>query len=256
MARWGSGVIGNSSRGSNIQGAAQGIYAESSVQMAPIGTLRELEDGRRFRYGQAAGTIPAGRLVAQDFSLSAVTENNDIATAAAVGATEVILTDATDLGSATKDQYEGGYLHISDDGGEGHTYRIKGNSAASSNAVTFTLYDGLVVALTTTSDTAITGNPWKELVSATAAGDMVVSGVSMVAVTDNYYAWFQTSGVATVLADGTCNVGDLLTLSDGVAGAVQTMDQGTGHEAVAGSCLFTNNETDDTPHVGILLNLF
>ena len=47
MARW-TGVVGNSSIGTNsaIQGVAQGLYEESSVQMGPLGSKREMEDGR------------------------------------------------------------------------------------------------------------------------------------------------------------------------------------------------------------------
>ena len=128
-------------------GSPQGIYEESSTQEYPIGTKREFEDGRVFRYASFGAATAAGVLVSQDVSATAVIEIENVATAAAVGATEVILTDSGTLGSATANQYAGAYLHTVDDAGEGYTYRIKSNTAASSNAVTFTLYDGLVVAV-------------------------------------------------------------------------------------------------------------
>ena len=252
MARWGTGAIGNSSRGSKIQGVPQSIYAQSSVQMAPIGVGMELEDGRKFRYGQAAGTITAGKLVAPSVAATSVVEIDAGPTATfAAGVTEVILDDSA-LASKAADQYAGGTLHITDDAGEGHGYRIKGNTASSTNSITFTLYDGLVVAIGTGTDVAITGSLYKELVEATAATDCLVAGVSMCAVTDNYYAWFQTTGVATVLSDGTPTFGDQLTLSDdgSISGAVQIQDAYT--EQTVGFATFSS---DDTGYIGVVLNI-
>ena len=230
----------------------QGIHEESSTQKHSIGEKLELADGRCFRYGYFAAATAAGLLVSQDVSAGCVVETDDIATAAAIGATSVILTDAGTLGSATANQYAGGYLHITDDAGEGYTYRIKSNTAASSNAVTFTLYDPLVVALTTASDVAITGNMYNNLLGATAATDTLVSGVTTRVMQASYYGWVQTKGVSTVLADIPVGItfGDQLTLSDGVAGAVQLQDAYT--EQTVGYSLYTG---DDTGHVGVMLNI-
>ena len=85
-------------------GSPQGIYEESSTQEYPIGTKREFEDGRVFRYGSFAGATAAGVLVSQDLSATAVVEVDNKATAAAIGATEGILTDSGTLGSATANQ--------------------------------------------------------------------------------------------------------------------------------------------------------
>ena len=115
-------------------GSPQGIYEESSTQEYPIGTKREFEDGRVFRYASFGAATAAGVLVSQDVSATAVVEIENVATAAAVGATEVILTDSGTLGSATANQYAGAYLHTVDDAGEGYTYRIKSNTAASKSS--------------------------------------------------------------------------------------------------------------------------
>jgi len=244
-------IVGSGHIQGPSDGVGQGLYEESSVQLGRVGALRELNDGRRFRYAYFASATNAGLLVSQDVSATAVIEVDDKATAAAIGATQVILTDAGTLGSATADQYAGGYLHTTDDAGEGYTYRIMGNTAASSNAVTFSLYDSLVIALTTASDVAITGSLWYNVHGATAGTDYLASGVTNRVMQANYYGWVQTTGVCTVLADNAdstilaaCDV----TLSDGVAGAVQIKDAQT--EPLIGQALFA---PDNTGHVGVRL---
>jgi hypothetical protein len=139
-------------------------------------------------------------------------------------------------------------LHITDDAGEGHQYRIKSNTAADSNAVTFTLYDPVAVALTTASDVAVTGSLWYNVVAATAGTDYIMAGVTPISFTANYYGWFQTAGVATILSDTAIAIGDNLTLSDGVAGAVQLKDAET--EPLVGFACFA---PDDGGHVGVVL---
>ena len=229
-------------------GVSQGLYEESSTQQGDVGAMRELADGRRFRYAYFASATAAGLLVSQDVSATAVVETDNIATAADAGATKVTLTDSGTLGSATADQYAGGYLHTTDDAGEGYTYRIRGNTAASSNAVDFTLYDGLVIAVTTATDVAITGSLYGNVHGATAGTDYIISGVTTRVMQAEYYGWVQTTGVCTILADGSIAIGDNLTLSDGVAGAVQLKDAET--EPLVGQALFA---PDNTGHVRVRL---
>ena len=229
-------------------GTKQGIYEESSTPKHAIGEKVELADGRCFRYVYTAAAINPGLLVSQDVSATAIVESDGKLTAASAGATEVTYTDSGTVGSATADQYAGGYLHITDDAGEGHQYRIKSNTAASSNAVTFTLYDGLVVAVTTDTDVGVTGGLYYNVVGATAGTDGIIAGVTTRGLTSNYYGWVQTAGIATVLADGSIAIGDNLTLSDGVAGAVQLKDAET--EPLVGFATFA---PDNTGHVGVAI---
>ena len=241
-------IIQNGSVNAPSDGVKQGLFEESSTQQGNVGAERRLEDGRAFRYAYFAAAANPGLLVSTDISATSVVEIDGKCTAASAGATEVTITDSTTLGSATADQYAGGYLHITDDAGEGHQYRIRGNTAASSNAVDFTLYDGIIVALTSASDVAITGYPYNNVRGATAGTDYIMSGVTVMSVTANYYAWVQTRGVATVLSDGAVAIGANLTLSDGVAGAVQLKDAET--EPLVGFALFAS---DDTGHIGVKL---
>ena len=202
----------------------QGIFEESSTPKHPLGEKVELSDGRVFRYASIAATTAAGDIVSQDVSATAVVEKENGMTAAAVGATEVIITDSSTLGSATANQYAGGYLHTIDDAGEGYTYRIKSNTAASSNAVTFTLYDAVQVAITTATDAAITGNLYGKVRPALGSADYIAAGVAPRAFTADYYGWVQTRGIATVRVDAGVAIGLPLMLSDATAGQAEAAD--------------------------------
>jgi len=238
-------------------GPKQGIYEVSTTQNASLGSKLIFDDGRVFAYSKANGTAAAGVLVAPDQSVQSVVEVDGACTAAAIGATTVIVDNAA-LSGVVANQYAGALLQITDDAGEGHQYKIKSNTAASTNAVTFTLYDGLVVALTTASDVAIVGALSNEVVIATAATDYAPVGVTPVAVVDGNYFWRQVDGTALILQDGVVAAGDQLSLSDGVDGAVQVLGGGgtaaadilaEGHVGIA---LYAG---DDTGHVGVKLSL-
>lgn len=252
-----NGMSNYESKNGRMGGVNQGLYEQSSVQNFPIGYKRVFDDGREYRYGYFAAAVNRGVLVGPDRSSNCVVEIDNKATAAAIGATSVILTDAGTLSAVTADQFAGGYLHTTDDTGEGYQYRIKSNTAASSNAVTFTLYDPLVIAIDTTTDVAITGCQFDELIIASTT-DTLVTGVSVINMTANYYGWVQVAGIATVLSDGVIPDGAPVTLSDGVNGAVQQLGGGPAAvgdlitEQFVGTACFAS---DDTGHVGVKLCL-
>ena len=240
-------IINNGNVNAPSDGVKQGLFVESSTQKGNVGAERRLEDGRAFRYAYFAAATSRRLLVSTDVSATSVVEVDGKCTVASIGDTSVTITDSTTLGSATADQYAGAYLHITGGTGNGYQYRIRGNTAASSNAVDFELYDGLLVALSTSSDIAITGYPYNSVRGATAT-DYIVSGVSVMNVTANYYAWVQTRGIASILSDGALAIGANLTLSDGVEGAVQLKDAET--EPLVGFACFAS---DDGGHVGVKL---
>ena len=228
----------------------QGIFEESSTPKHPLGEKVELSDGRVFRYASIAATTAAGDIVSQDVSATALVEKENGMTAAAVGATEVIITDSSTLGSATANQYAGGYLHTIDDAGEGYTYRIKSNTAASSNAVTFTLYDAVQVAITTATDAAITGNLYGKVRPALGSADYIAAGVAPRAFTADYYGWVQTRGIATVRVDAAVAIGLPLMLSDGTAGQAEAADN---THPLIGFATFAQDTTNGS--VGVALQL-
>ena len=233
--------------------AGQGIYSESSTPKFAMGEKLEFADGRCFRYGYTAAAVNSGLLVSHDLSETSLVESDDIVIVAsgdyspAAGSSKVQIT----LASISANDYSGALLQITDDAGEGIQYRIKSNSATgatTSGKVDIELYDPLKVALTTSSDIAIVGSLWYKVRGATAATDYVVSGVTPIAFTANYYGWLQTAGIATILADGTIAIGDNLTLSDGVAGAIQLKDAET--EPLIGYACYA---PDTTGHCGVVL---
>ena len=238
--------------------ADQGIYEQSSTPNHAIGEKIELGDGRCFRYGYTAAAVNAAELVSNDISAgNHLVETDNIVIAAsgdyspAAGSKKLQIT----LASKSKNDFQGGYLQIANDGGdgtgEGHTYRIKSSSATgptTSGKVDIELFDAIKVALTTASDIAIVGNPWYNLIAATSATDYIVSGVSPIAFSANYYGWFQTAGVALVASDGALAIGVNLTLSDSDAGHVQLKDAET--EPLVGYSLYAS---DDNGHVGVML---
>ncbi len=228
----------------------QGIFEESSTPKHPLGEKVELADGRVFRYASFAAATGAGLLVSQDISATAIVESDGKLTAASAGATDVIYTDSGTVGSATANQYAGGYLHTTDDAGEGYNYRIKSNTAASSNAITFTLFDSLQVAVTTATDVAVTGNLYNKVRAALGTADYIVSGVTPISFTSDYYGWVQTRGIATVLTDGSdIGIGVPTMLSDATAGAVEVADNS--HPLVG----FITHAADDTGYMGVALQL-
>ena len=199
----------------------------------------ELADGRVFRYGYTGAAIKAGLLVAPDVSATSLASSDNIVIAAsgdyspAAGSSKLQIT----LASTTANQYAGGYLQINndlDDGkGEGIQYRILSNSATgatTSGKVDIELYDPLKVALDTASDIFIQGGQYNQLITATTT-DILVAGVAPIAFTANYYGWFQTSGIATVLMETNGSavpaIGDNVTLGDGTGGACQLKDAET-----------------------------
>jgi hypothetical protein len=234
---FGTNRIGGTGIGSND---GQGIYTESSTPKYALGEKLELADGRVFRYGYTGAAVKAGLLVAPDVSATSLASSDNIVIAAsgdyspAAGSSKLQIT----LASITANQYAGGLLQINndlDDGkGEGIQYRIKSNSATgatTSGKVDIELYDPIKVALDTASDIFIQGNQYNQLITATTT-DILVAGVSPIAFTANYYGWFQTAGIATVLMEQNGSsavpaIGDNLTLGDGTGGACQLKDAET-----------------------------
>lgn len=231
--------IGGTGLGYRGKDRNAGLYDESSTPQFNLGDKMELADGRCFRYCYFDAAVTVGKMVAPDMSTAAAVELSDKTISnGGAGSSVVTITGngsagpPADFEGVSANQYSGSYLHVTDGAGEGFTYRIKSNGAASSDAVEFTLYDPIVTALATgASDVAISPGLFKNvhITDATqgAVVDYIPTGVTVTGVTAQYYAWVQTKGVATVLADGTVTLANRLTLSDGTNGAVQLKDAET-----------------------------
>jgi len=222
----------------------QGIFEVSTVQNYPLGHKMEFEDGSVFRYAYFSTGCGPGKVAAQDVSLTNLASIDgkfvDSAGSAkdtyAVGDKVIFVRDSTVFASDTDvaNNYAGGYFGITDDTGEGHTYRIKESSIGDLDEVQglikFTLYDGLAAALDSQTSCGLVGHPYKNLTIAVANTDSPVKGVTRVDVAAAEYAWIQTRGVVYCLCDeavGTVAINSPAVVSDGVNGALTVLGQGT-----------------------------
>ncbi len=217
------------------------IYRLDSAPKYAVGFRISRQDGNIYRYSQYGAATNRGVLVAMDDS-AAVVNNTDNA-----------LLDPTDAGTSgdgaigsrfiqvkgqaqTRDQYAGGYLSTSNDTGEGYTYRIKGNTGATTatgapatGQYRMELYDKLQVAIDSTTDVAIVGNLWSDLKIAVSGSDAAVAGVSVATATASLpYAFTQTWGICTCLTSANVvAVGGICVLSDLTSGAIGAFGGGS-----------------------------
>ena len=244
------------------------IFRQDTTPKFPVGFRVTLAGGREYRYSHFGADTNRGLLVSQDLSESSVVDTDNVMIAPA-SATEP--TDGTinsrfiqlTLASITAGQFAGGTLHTTDDTGEGFTYFILGNTATGdpvSGDIRLSLGDPLQVAIDATTDFGILGSLYANVEASTAATDIAVAGVSVntMDVSAAAYGFVQTKGAATILQDGAIVIGGIVSLSDGVAGAVHALGGGgvaVGDlisEPLVGYCAIAG---DDTGHGSFVINL-
>jgi hypothetical protein len=250
-------IVGNGYRitGGRPDSGPVNLYVNEAVQTQPVGALLERADGARFRYVKSGAAVNRGLIVAPDFSETGIVDTDNALVAAGSGFNAVdnvkVRISSTDVSSIAKDEWAGGYLHTTDDTGEGYVYRIMGNTATAANVTDVFLYDKIQVALDTTTDIEVTPLPWWKVVAAVAGTDALpLGGVTMATLTSAYYGWVQTRGVGTVLCDLAVSINSVLTLSDGVAGAAQVQDAYT--EPIIGYSL---HASDDQGHGAVFITI-
>lgn len=239
------------------------IYDMKSTPLFTVGTKVAFSDGRVYRYAHLGADTDTGLIVAADASESSALSDTMVVVASAssvkttdslTGSNYVEVTQA----SVTVNQFAGGYLRAIDGAGEGYAYRIRSNTVTGDPAtgtVRYKLYDELQKALTASSTVAITGDAYANLEAATTTTDENIVGVTVANfdVSEAAYGWVQTRGVGTVLNDGTgglSTIGDMVTLSDSVAGAYQVADAWT--EPVIGVAL---DAVATGAHGGVMLRI-
>lgn len=246
-------------------GATGGSFNKFDLHATPkyaLGFKVEQADGSIYRYSHFGAATNRGILVSQDISETSVvdTDNAVIAPASAVavtdetqkpgalGSTYVQLT----LASVTANQFRGGKFVTTDDTGEGYTYDILANTATDTPAtgdIRLKLAQPLQVALDTTTDISIMGNPYSDLEAATSTDEFPV-GVSCSTTTSALpYAWVQTKGTVGVLQNGTVTQGDILVVSAS-GGAAETQTAYT--QPIIGFC---TDPGDTTGHMIAHINL-
>lgn len=206
-----------------------GIYEESVgtgsevKNIGKIGTVRRVGQ-RTFVFSKAGGTgLTQGKLCIQATPVAAHQNVAVVDELSIVGSNFVTVTLGATL--ATLNQYEDGYLVVSDADGEGTAYKIKSNPAADVSAtLKLTLYDNIHEALVATSEVCLIPNPYNGVVISITDQADVPAGVPINGITADYYFWLQTGGICSVLSDETVAQGKTLTIGSSVAGAVEMLD--------------------------------
>ena len=261
-------IVSGSSGGTDTAALSSTELKYRGLNINQVGQVEIKLGPRKFVLGRAAANTAVGPalLVSADFSANCIAEfDNPTVSGGTAGSQSLTLTSAS-LSAVTKDQFINGFLNTTDDAGEGFMYAIKSNTVASTNAVTFSLYDPIAVAMTTaTTDFSIIGNPYDHLVNATAATDNNVIGVCVADVNADgsgiyQYCWVQTAGPALIVADAAVAIakGDILTLSSNHAGNVMQLGESddTAEDLAAESLIgYAMDTPDDTGHCPVWLQL-
>lgn len=193
---------------SNIVIAPAEIFSNSSTQATDLGALATTGDGRYFRYVKAGATsLVPGKLYQGPANSNA---NWAVAgglglQAAATGAASVTVTASITLAA---NDLQGGLMSVAVTPGEGYTYKVKSNTAVSgATGAIVALEDPLATNVTVASRVVFYPNPYNGIVvcGTTITGPVV--GVAVNAVTNAYFGWVQTRGMASVLMGGTAAPG-------------------------------------------------
>lgn len=200
------------------------VYESSSLKKFELGALGFAYGGNKaFRYGRnnastasVAGNVQTSAAIVANHANIAVAEAsavNDLTVKVTLGAT-----------AATKDLYAEGEMCVNDADGEGISYRIRGNAAiALSTAGYIYLEEPVQVALTTSSEVTLYQNPWDRFVIG-ADQSLQTVGVANKIIAVDYYAWLQTRGLCSVLADETIAVGKAVVIGSSLDGSVEGID--------------------------------
>ena len=196
----------------------------TTAQKQKLGTRMQIAD-REFVYSQAGEAITTGKLV-MGMDGTAAHQVDLAVSAGSAGATTVTLSGSL---TVTKNQYKDGWLIFNNVGEEGHTYRVKSNTAVSSATgcvITLDEEDGLSTAITTSQQVGLYENPYKD-VEAHDANDVdhAPLGWTCVDIASGSYGWLCVKGFTSALVDGTPAAGVPLIASNGADGAVEVYDE-------------------------------
>lgn len=190
------------------------VYQTTTDKRGRLGSVAVLPDGRRYVYVEMGGTVAVeGRLFQAPVpSTNFINENPTVA--AVLGATTVTMDVAA---TPTLDQFAEGYLV---DETNGHTYSVRGNTAADPTVVTLENPDGLLEDLAVADVVSLFQNPCKDVIIHPSPPTTNLVGVAPSAIAADRFGWLQTWGVTGVLVQGTLVVGDKCIASATVDGAV------------------------------------
>jgi len=198
----------------------QSLFEESSVQKHRLGTIRELDDGRKFAYALAGGTLSAG-LLTQGAVYDAYGTEIAVQAAASVGDKHIMITYGAGA-TATANYYRDGFIaSVKVAVYPGPMYKVRGHVAMTSGAtVRVELYDAIREALTTSCLVSLIRNPQAGVINAVASTPTsFLTGVPPIDVTSGYYFWNQVKGMCVIALAGADIVG-LPCVASGTSGSV------------------------------------
>lgn len=177
----------------------QGLYEVSSVKKERLGTLRVLDDGRAFVYAKAGANISAGLFCAA--AITTPVHEDTVTVAHPAGTKRVVVTAS----GVTANQFEDGYLIVTEGTGAGEMYKIKANTAtggAGTGKIYVYLYEGLATAWDTSdTDVDLYPNPYNGVIPNPTDAQQLPVGVAVRSVSSGYYFWLQVAGFAPVKID-------------------------------------------------------
>ena len=185
-----------------------------------LGAEYTAPDGRKYRYALFGAAGIAGELYQGPAEVAG--NESRLVAVTVVGATSVTTVDTV---TVTANQYAGGWLVATAEGGtgNGYAYRIKSHPAAAAAVCTFTLEEPLRVAFSALTQIDLVLNPYNGVIVNVAASTAAPVGWAVSVVTAGNYGWLQTWGPGVVLNDATAALGvnDGISSSNGVDGAVE-----------------------------------
>lgn len=198
-----------------IEDANQGV-------VGVLGSRIETLDGRIYRAAfSGTSALVAGNLLQAPAINS---KSIDMATAvSAINTFSVAVTLASSTAAA--DEFADGFLIVNDLVGEGIAYRVGGNAASVSTALTVTLTEPLKVALDTTTQCSLI-NTFRAVIQsvATTLTGAPVGGADLAYAASRYF-WVHTGGPGSVLNGDSAVVNQAL-MAGTTAGSVLIADGG------------------------------
>jgi hypothetical protein len=226
--------------------ADRDIWHPTATKYFPLGAIAESRDGRLWRYCEEAGNALSIAHITQaaaetaNWTYTAQTNTPDVWVAG-----DKQVTVVSDTAFAAHDLIDG-YMYVPDGTGEGNMYIIKDNKVSTSNATSGsdTLVDiadagGIRTAIVAASDVTLWKNKYKDVIVFPTNPTGPATGVTMTAVTANYFFWAQVRGPCPVImgATDTIVIGDMVGCGGTTAGQCCLMDIAAEGDTFLGYCM-------------------
>ena len=224
----------------------QGIYEQSATQNFKLGTKLVYPSlAQAFRYGQVGGSGLSKALMTQAVALDAKLVDEAQATSYAgvtVGKYEIIV-DITTAITLAEDELAGARMVVSKVTGIGDVYDIIASKVQSTDTLLrLLLRDPIRTAFGATTEITIAKNQHNGVIVYPTSVTGVATGVPLIDMTTLYYGWFQTKGVAPVLADSSTS----LALGEpvGVGASAGTCETAVTVKAQWGHCVYAPTHSE------------